>query len=262
VPTAPRIRLVICGLQEGLAFQGGGFANILRLGQGRRRGEFGTARRVLNFWAARSGLVCHGCPTACPGGVIDRSVREWGVTVQRPDHGDNRAGAHPAEPKTADPGIRRGVGGGDQSKLLPLLAVERVLRAVILIGVGLILLTHVHADWVDTGRRFAERVGLDPSRNETGKLITRLAGFGPQQAARDGIIAVVYGLLEAVEGYGLFRRRPWAEYLTVISTALLLIPEIQELLKRPTDLKIVGLVLNIVIVSYLIVRLLRRRGSH
>ncbi|MGH3783173.1 MAG: DUF2127 domain-containing protein [Pseudonocardiaceae bacterium] len=140
-----------------------------------------------------------------------------------------------------------------------MLAVERGLRAVLLVGVGLILLTHTHTDWADPARRFAEQIGLDPSRNETGRLISRLAGFGPRQAWRDGSIAIGYGLLEAVEGYGLFRRRQWAEYLTVVSTALLFFPEVQELFKHPTGLKVGGLVLNVVIVVYLIMRLVRRR---
>jgi uncharacterized membrane protein (DUF2068 family) len=150
-------------------------------------------------------------------------------------------------------------GSKDQDRLLPLLAVERGLRATVLIGVGLILLTHSHTDWVDLGRRFAEQVGLDPSRNETGRLIARLAGFGPRQVQRDGMIAIGYGALEAVEGYGLLRRRQWGEYLTIVSTALLLFPEVQELLKHPTWLKVVGLVLNVLIVGYLIFRMFRRR---
>lgn len=149
-------------------------------------------------------------------------------------------------------------GARDRSWLLPVFAVERTLRAVVLIGVGLILVTHAHADWADVGRRVAERAGLDPSRNETGRLIAGLGGFGPRRALRDGLIAVGYGVLEGVEGYGLFRRRIWGEYLTIVSTALLLIPEVQELLKHPTGLKVAGLVLNAVIVLYLMVRLLRR----
>jgi hypothetical protein len=36
--------------------------------------------------------------------------------------------------------------GRDRSRLLPVLAVERVIRAVLLIGVGLILWTHSHAE--------------------------------------------------------------------------------------------------------------------
>jgi uncharacterized membrane protein (DUF2068 family) len=104
-------------------------------------------------------------------------------------------------------------------------------------------------------------VGFDPSRSETGRLISRLAGFGPRQAQRDGAIAIGYGLIEAVEGYGLLRRREWAEYLTVVATALLFVPEVQELLKHPTGLKVGGLLLNVVIVAYLIIRLVQRRHT-
>jgi len=155
--------------------------------------------------------------------------------------------------------VTRKQGSKDQSRLLPVLAVERVLRAALLIGVGLALLTHAHADWADLARRFAEQIGLDPSRNETGRMISRLGGFGSRQAQRDGAIAIGYGVLEAVEGYGLLRRRRWGEYLTVVSTALLLIPEVQELLKHPTGFKLGGLALNVIIVSYLLGRLVRRR---
>ena len=155
----------------------------------------------------------------------------------------------------------RSNGGQDRSRLLPVLAAERALRAVFLIGVGLILLTHAHADWAELARGFIGRLGLDPSRNETGRFISYLASLGPRQAQRDGTIAIGYGLLEAVEGYGLLRHRRWAEYLTVVATALLFIPEIQELLKHPTGLKIGALLLNIVIVVYLIIRLVRRRAT-
>ncbi len=69
--------------------------------------------------------------------------------------------------------------------------------------VCLILWTHSHADWTDVARGLVGRVGLDPSRNETGRLIAHLAGLGPRQAQRYGAIALGYGVLEAVEGYGL-----------------------------------------------------------
>jgi uncharacterized membrane protein (DUF2068 family) len=173
------------------------------------------------------------------------------------------AGAHPPRGAragaTTRPGSSDASGGATQSRLLPVLAGERGLRAVVLIGIGLILLTHLHTDWADTARRLIDRAGLDPSGNETGKLISSLTTVGPRQAARDGVVALAYGALEAVEGVGLWRRRTWAEYLTILSTALLLIPEVQELAKRPTDLKIIGLVLNVVIVAYLIARLVRSR---
>jgi uncharacterized membrane protein (DUF2068 family) len=148
-----------------------------------------------------------------------------------------------------------------QSRLLPWLAAERGLRAVALIGAGLILVTHIHADWGELARGLAERAGLDPSRNITGRVTSGLLSFGPHQAERFGAIALGYGALEALEAYGLLRRRPWGEYLTVISTALLFAPEIQELLTRPTVLKAGGLVVNVVIVAYLVLRLVRRQSQ-
>ena len=50
--------------------------------------------------------------------------------------------------------------------------------------------------------------------------------MGPQQYSGTGRLPLGYGTLEAVEGYGLLRRRRWGEYLTVLATALLFIPEI------------------------------------
>ena len=65
-------------------------------------------------------------------------------------------------------------------------------------------------------------------------------------------------MLEAVEAYGLWRRRRWGEYLTVLATSLLLIPEVDEIVKKPSILKIGGLMVNLAIIAYLVTRLRRR----
>lgn len=161
-----------------------------------------------------------------------------------------------------NPDTAHGSGKNDESRLLPLLALERMLRAVVLAVVGLVLLTHPDTDWGGAARHLAEQAGLDPSRNETGRLVSALSTFSGRQAWRAGAFALGYGLVEAVEGYGLLRRRSWAEYLTIVSTALLLVPEVMELLKHPTALKIGGLILNILVVGYLVARVVQRRRQH
>ena len=143
--------------------------------------------------------------------------------------------------------------------MLPLLAAERTLRALVLVGVGIVLATHLHTDWGEFVRRAAGDAGLDPSSTVLGKLIASLSGVGGENAERDAAVAIGYGLLEAVEAYGLLRRRTWGEYLTVLSTALLFIPEVAEIAHRPTAFKFVALALNILIVVYLVIRLVRRR---
>jgi len=72
------------------------------------------------------------------------------------------------------------------------------------------------------------------------------------------LFAFGYGLLELVEGTGLWLDQLWAEYLTVVATSLLIPFELYELVRHPTALKAGGLVVNVLIVAYL-VYLLRRR---
>jgi uncharacterized membrane protein (DUF2068 family) len=63
-----------------------------------------------------------------------------------------------------------------------------------------------------------------------------------------------------VEGGGLFLRKRWAEWLTVVATTLLIPLELYELVRRPSALKGAGLIVNILIVLYL-VRVVRRKGQ-
>ena len=64
-------------------------------------------------------------------------------------------------------------------------------------------------------------------------------------------------MLELVEGVGLWMRKRWAEYLTIVATSLLIPLEVYELAHHATLLKAGGLVVNVLIVAYL-VRVLRR----
>ncbi|MEA2372742.1 MAG: hypothetical protein QOH12_3136 [Solirubrobacteraceae bacterium] len=135
-----------------------------------------------------------------------------------------------------------------------------MLRAVGLVAIGLVLITHPHTDWGKTITDLAQHVGLDPSRNGIQRVIAKVQAISPNKYTVFGIIAIAYGVLEGVEGYGLWRRRVWAEYLTVVATSLLFIPEIIELSKSLTPLKISALLVNIAVVVYLAFRLRRYGG--
>ena len=147
-----------------------------------------------------------------------------------------------------------------KDRLLPWIAAERGVRAVGLVAIGIVLLTHAHTDWGRVVADVANSTGVDPSSNGIHGLISKLHAISPQRYQVFGVVAIAYAALEGAEAYGLWRRRLWGEYLTVVATSLLFIPEVYELTKSVTVLKAGALVVNVAIVVYLVVRLRRYGG--
>jgi uncharacterized membrane protein (DUF2068 family) len=140
-------------------------------------------------------------------------------------------------------------------RLLPWIAAERAFRAVVLLFVGIVLLSHPHTDWAGEISKLAEHLGLDPKRNWIQRILHDAANVNSRKSELFGGVAVGYGVLEGAEAYGLWRRRRWGEWLTVIATSLLLIPEAWELTRSATFLKVGALLVNLVIVLYLLIRI-------
>jgi uncharacterized membrane protein (DUF2068 family) len=145
-----------------------------------------------------------------------------------------------------------------QARLLPWIAAERAVRGLLLVGVGIYLLSQPNANLGSFATRLARRVELDPDHGFVHHLIARISALDHNQITLIGAGAIAYGLLEMVEGVGLWLRKRWAEWLTVVATSLLVPFEIYELIHRPSPLKAAGLTVNILIVIYL-VRVVRRR---
>jgi uncharacterized membrane protein (DUF2068 family) len=144
-----------------------------------------------------------------------------------------------------------------RDRLLPWIAAERAFRAVVLVTVGILLLSKPNANWATEITHLAQRAGLNPNGNWPRKIIERLRKLHANEDVVFGIIALAYGTLEGAEAYGLWRRRRWGEWLTVIATSLLLVPEVWELTKSTTLLKVGALLVNLAVVAYLLWRLRR-----
>jgi uncharacterized membrane protein (DUF2068 family) len=142
-------------------------------------------------------------------------------------------------------------------RLLPWIAAERAFRTIVLLAVGLVLVSHPHANWATEIAHLAQRLGLDPKGNWIQKIIDKVSKINANQDVVFGLAALAYGVLEGAEAYGLWRRRRWGEWLTVVATSLLFIPEVWELTKSATLLKVGALLVNITVVAYLLWRLRR-----
>lgn len=64
-------------------------------------------------------------------------------------------------------------------------------------------------------------------------------------------IACVYSSLRFIESYGLWRQRVWAEWLAIISGAIYLPLELYKLVRRPTPVHWIILLINIGVVIYI-----------
>jgi uncharacterized membrane protein (DUF2068 family) len=145
-----------------------------------------------------------------------------------------------------------------RDRLLPWIAAERAFRAIVLVTVGIVLVTHPHANWANEIANFAQHLGLDPKNNWVQRLIADVAKINSSEDVLFGVIALAYGALEAAESYGLWKHRRWGEWLTILATSLLFIPEIWELTKSASLLKVGALLVNVAVVLYLLWRI--RRG--
>src|SRR4051794_15496431 len=116
----------------------------------------------------------------------------------------------------------------------PLLAIGlfKLAKAALLLAVAVGAQRGLRGDVQGMVKHWAAVLRVDPNDRFVNTIASRLTGIRPQQleAIRLGLVA--YGGLFAVEGIGLLRRKRWAEWLTVVSTALLLPVEVYEIHRR------------------------------
>lgn len=131
------------------------------------------------------------------------------------------------------------------------IAVYKFLKALGLLLVAVVVFGFVHTPWLEAAAKWVEEL---PIRSGHGILIRwteQLLGLSPQRFEIIGIGACIYATLFAVEGWGLWRGKRWAEYLTVFATASLIPFEVWELARHVTPLKIAAIAVNVAIVVYL-----------
>ena len=161
--------------------------------------------------------------------------------------------------------IKRELGRETQpvDTVVRLIILERAIRGSLVFILGVALLTRSRSV-VSLVRLWVTELDVNPERRVIPRLLITvlrpIGQFSTRTVVLIGIGALLFGMLELTEAIGLARRRRWAEYLTVVATSLLFIPELWELSRKFTVLKAGGFAVNVVIVAYLIWRL--RRTAH
>ena len=147
-------------------------------------------------------------------------------------------------------------------RILRVIALERFVRGVVLIVAGAYLLTHLGSDLGRIADRLGRALELDTHRPFLRHLIEKLHRLRVSTVVITGIAALGYGLLESVEGVGLWLDKLWAEYLTVIATSLSFPSSSTSWPGSRRSSRRLGIAVNVAIVIYLARALRRRVNSH
>jgi uncharacterized membrane protein (DUF2068 family) len=144
------------------------------------------------------------------------------------------------------------------SVVLVLIGLFKLLKALLLIAVGIGAIKLLHKDLVGTVVHWTQVLGVDPDNRFVHGMLVRIFRATPKQLKELSVGTFLYAGLFAVEGVGLLLGKRWAEYFTIVTTSGLIPLEIFELARHFTVTKLVVALVNVLIVWYLV----RRVRSH
>jgi len=137
-------------------------------------------------------------------------------------------------------------------RLLRLIAVFKFFKAASLIALGIGAFRLLHEDLGRVLEHWIMALRLDPGQHFLDVALAKASNVSPAQIKKVGVGSFIYAALFLAEGTGLWLRRRWGEWLTVIITGSLVPIEIYEIHRRPSWPKVVVFALNIAVVVYLI----------
>jgi uncharacterized membrane protein (DUF2068 family) len=144
-------------------------------------------------------------------------------------------------------------------RLIRVIAVFKFVKAALLIALGVGVFRLVHKDLGRLLEHWCEVLRLDPGSHFVNLTLERATHASPAEIKKLGLGSFLYAGLFLAEGTGLWLRKRWGEWLTVIITSSLVPVEIYEIYRHSSYAKVVVLALNIAIVLYLIYHMRRRR---
>ena len=138
--------------------------------------------------------------------------------------------------------------------LIRLIALFKLLKAVLLIAVGLGVLQLLHKDITSQLAHWVRILGLDPGEPYVDRMLRKVMALTPNRIRGLGVGSFVYAGLFLTEGIGLWMLKRWGEWFSIIITSSLIPIEIYEIYRHPTTLKVLTLIINVALVGFLLHR--------
>ncbi len=154
--------------------------------------------------------------------------------------------ASPSDPFFTVPRISR-----TESAFVRIIAGFKLVKALLFLGTGLALAQFVRHGIGETLMAWLTMLHIDGHAVLLHALIEKLSGVSGNTLRLIAAGSFTYSALYLIEAIGLWFDRPWAEWLTIIGSILLIPVEVYELVEHATVLKALILLANLAIVGFL-----------
>lgn len=138
------------------------------------------------------------------------------------------------------------------NRWLVLIAIYKVLQALLFIAIGVGALRLVHKDVGDMFALLADHLRFNPEWRIVHFALEKASLINDPLLRRIGVAAFSYAALGLAEGIGLYLEKAWGEILTVAITASFLPWEIFEAIRHLTWVRLALLIINILVFFYLL----------
>ena len=146
------------------------------------------------------------------------------------------------------------------SRGLWLIAAFKLFKGFALLAVAIGVLKLLHKDVASEVERWINFLRVDPHNHHIDKLLAKLGLLDDRKLKELSVGTFFYSALLLTEGVGLALKKRWAEYFTIISTALLLPLEVLEIARRVNFARIALFLVNIAVVVYLIIEVRKKQN--
>ncbi|MDQ2948304.1 MAG: DUF2127 domain-containing protein [Acidobacteriota bacterium] len=148
---------------------------------------------------------------------------------------------------------------GPSQRGLLYIALFKLFKGVLLLIVGVGALRLLHKDVAEIAMHWIDMLGVDPDSRFIHALLSKVLVMDDRKLREISAGTFFYAALLLTEGIGLLYRKHWAEYFTIITTAVFIPLEIYELIERFSVMKILVLGVNVAIVWYLVTKVMQNR---
>jgi len=138
------------------------------------------------------------------------------------------------------------------STVLPWIVAFKAFKAAALTTVGIALLVTRHADPVGLAIRFGLMFHLPLASKAFARVVMLASGLTVARQVGLGITALAYAALMAAEGIGLYLRRRWARWFTIVATGSVIPVEVYEIARAMHAVRVLVLLANVGVVLYLV----------